>query len=438
MLRPLRRYLRPMAGAAGAGMTVAALQMLMVVLAARMLGVGQYGVFALALGLANLLAELGTLGLPVLANRVLARYDAQARRARIAAFIAQGDRVFARIAVLLVAGLSVSALATDHLSRTLQGDALADGVLIAALFLPGVLFRLARRHQLSGLGRPALAAVVETGLAATAGIAAVLAGGGLVALALAYAAGSLAGVALAGRIITQHVGAEAMQVSRAKPDPRLSRAWRRAALPMWLAAGGTALFGRVDLVMLGPLTDTVQVGLYAAAVRLTYLIGVVAQIGLPIFWPLIARETARAPETNGATSATPARKADLLYLTTTGTIAAIGGAVLWAASTPVTLLIFGPDYADAAPILRILCVAQVSATLVTALTGTLLMRGQGRRYAPVMLGGLGLAITLNLLLIPYWGALGAAWATLATSLAMLVALTLKVSLHSPPRSQERP
>lgn len=413
--------LKPLMGAAGAGFAVAAIQMAMVVLAARTLDIALYGVFALALGLANLLAEIGTAGLPVLANRILARYGARGHGARIAQFIAHGDGVVIRVTAigLVLLGAGALLLAPD-------APVAAQALVVTAILLPGVMFRLLRRHQLAGLGHPALAAVVETGLAATAGIAALLAGGGLMELALAYGAGSLAGAALAGRVTGRWRG-----VSRAKPrvDDRLRAVWWRAALPMWLAAGGTALFGRIDLVMIGPLAGTTEAGLYAAAIRLTYLIGIFAQIGLPIFWPLIAREAGTSRRVHAT---------DLRYVAITGGIGGLAAIALWTAAPQVVTLVFGASYGAAAPILRILCAAQLSALFVTALTGSMLMRGQGRAYAPVMAGGLALGVALNLALIPPMGAIGAAWATLATSLAMLIALLVRGASVIGPARKDAP
>ena len=102
--------LKPLMGAAGAGFAVAAIQMAMVVLAARTLDIALYGVFALALGLANLLAEIGTAGLPVLANRILARYGARGHGARIAQFIAHGDGVVIRVTAIGLVLLGAGAL----------------------------------------------------------------------------------------------------------------------------------------------------------------------------------------------------------------------------------------------------------------------------------------------------------------------------------------
>jgi len=103
--------------------------------------------------------------------------------------------------------------------------------------------------------------------------------------------------------------------------------------------------------------------------------------------------------------------------------------VMWVGSS-LYLGLFGPDFAAATPILRILVSAQMIGILCGPVSVILVTLGHERLVLCVSLGVLALNLCLNLILIPLYGPLGAAWATFVAVIALQVLLMVSVMQRS--------
>jgi O-antigen/teichoic acid export membrane protein len=103
------------------------------------------------------------------------------------------------------------------------------------------------------------------------------------------------------------------------------------------------------------------------------------------------------------------------------TVASLGGlAVSLVVARPLTVLLYGEDFASAAPALPVLAGAFVFICF-GYLTGNLvLIAGLQRRLVTIGLVGLVVNVAGNVVLIPAWGFMGAAWMTLATEAAVVI------------------
>jgi O-antigen/teichoic acid export membrane protein len=101
-------------------------------------------------------------------------------------------------------------------------------------------------------------------------------------------------------------------------------------------------------------------------------------------------------------------------------------------------LIFGADYAEAAPSLRVLALAVLPLFLNGILVSALIATGRGQWLPRLTAVRVGLAAALAFLLVPRFGGLGAAWGFMASEMALLALTThacaaagFRVSLAGP-------
>ncbi|CAH2032039.1 flippase [Trichlorobacter ammonificans] len=191
------------------------------------------------------------------------------------------------------------------------------------------------------------------------------------------------------------------------------RAWRwdrgqfsrlvTGAVPMLLSGVVLMIYLRVDQVMLGALADAGQVGQYAAAVRIAELWYFVPAAIVSSVFPDLVRVREQDPVLFQD-------KLQRLY----NLLAFLGYAV----ALPVTLLapwlvrlLFGPSYQPAAPLLAVLIWAGLFANITVVRNAHFIALEWGRSLLWATTAGAAANVLLNLLLIPRYGAMGAALAT---------------------------
>ncbi|MBL4692231.1 MAG: polysaccharide biosynthesis C-terminal domain-containing protein, partial [Magnetovibrio sp.] len=185
-----------------------------------------------------------------------------------------------------------------------------------------------------------------------------------------------------------------------------TRSWLAVSLPYLLIGVLTAVMNQSDVLMLGTMLGSAAAGLYTPAAKL-------AQLAL---FPMLAIRSRAAPlmarlyAENDLKELQHQMNMTTIVSTLSGVVL-VGGLILCA--EPL-LKLFGPDYASAAPVLIVLALGM----LVFAMTGGIevfLIFGPFERitvliYALVV----ALNLTLNLILIPDFGVIGAAYATAIT------------------------
>lgn len=160
---------------------------------------------------------------------------------------------------------------------------------------------------------------------------------------------------------------------------------------------------RLDVLMLAFYIDSEQVGRYFAAYTLIQVFFIIASVFGTVLSPHIARLST-------SNSVSPGELTTVL-ITTMAWITAVAGAAAFAVASEGLELVYGSTYRNEADLLRVLIPAGVFG-LWTAGTGPMLINHSSARWFGI-LGGLNLAlnVTLNLLLIPAYGAMGAAVAS---------------------------
>lgn len=181
---------------------------------------------------------------------------------------------------------------------------------------------------------------------------------------------------------------------------------------------------RLDSLILAASVGAADLGIYAAAINLAevllYIPSSVAMVLLPA----------------SAVSDDPFP----LALRATLTVAVIStfGAVLMIAFAPWLIrLLFGPGFESSVTLLRILSVAMIGMGIRRVLAAELAARRRQAVAAWIAFFTLGVMVTLDLALIPRFGAVGAAWASFVAYLlggGAIITLFLRLGHQRPPRT----
>jgi O-antigen/teichoic acid export membrane protein len=387
--------------AAGTGLT-ALFSFACLMVAARALGPAGYGLFALALTVLMMAAELSDLGVNAgiirHASAHLGAGDAAAARAVLAAALR------AKLVTAAIGALTVVALA-GPLAGLLGRPAAAGLLRLAAFGLAGTVllgaFSAALQAHQSFLRNAALS--VSNWALRLVGTAALAASGKIspASLLLCFAVTPWLMCGVGGLLAPR--GA----LGLTPWDPR--RAREVLDFSRWMAIWGlfTLLLNRLDLLLVGGLTDDVQAGYYGAAQRVAMLVTMSVNAYLMALVPRLSRLRSRveiARMTAGARRVVA--------------VGSIGIAAL-AAAAPWVIQAFGTAFRPAAPALTLLLAGTILQAWTLPWNAALYALDRPQVFA--LASGLALvaATTLNLALIPRLGALGAGAGSLAAGAVQL-------------------
>ena len=394
------------------------------VLPARLLGPEEFGIYSFILAMAMLLVVPVQFGLPSLLMRETARAEVEENWARMKGLWQWADRVavVASVVLLTLAWFIWPLVKGAMPPGAAPGAAFAWGlVLVPLMGLLGL-----REAALQGLRK-----VVQALLAAHVfrpalfifllGSVLVLTGRDLSAMvvvavqAVAVAAAFVLGTSLRMR-------AKPSAVSGSLRGERNGRTWIKAVLPLAFITGTWVIVAQTDKVMLGLLVETAEVGLYAAADWGATVVSFGLMLVGAVVSPYFARLHAQGD------------KQRLHALLNRATLAATALAlppfiafVLWGEA--IVTFAFGAAFAPASLPLAFLAAGQMGTALVGLAGPLLAMAGFERdiaRRAPV--AALANA-ALNLILIPPFGAAGAAVATMTTLIVWGLLLRQMVCTH---------
>jgi len=196
----------------------------------------------------------------------------------------------------------------------------------------------------------------------------------------------------------------ALRASLARAKSLLSDSW-----PLIFAGIAVVTYMRIDQIMLGHLADSQTLGRYSAAVYLSELWYFIPVAVARSVFPTIVQFRQNQP------FAIFQRHMQTFF----DAMVAVAYAIaipLTILAPPLVILTFGPEYAEAVPVLRVHIWAFVFVALGEARYRWLMVDNFVRFAMTATLLGAALNIGLNLVLIPRFGGVGAAWATLVSQL----------------------
>jgi O-antigen/teichoic acid export membrane protein len=216
-------------------------------------------------------------------------------------------------------------------------------------------------------------------------------------------------VARLGQIVLGHVGLlllfarQGLHPGRWRADTRQVRALGREGWPLALSAVGAVLYLRIDQVMLGQMVSASEVGIYAAAARLSEFWYFIPTLIVASAFPYLLRLR------SGDQAAYDARIQQLFdLLAWLGLMVAVGVSLMapWLVG-----LLFGPEFSASAAILAVHVWAGVFIFMRAAFSKWLIAERLLIFSLVTQGAGAVMNIGANLVLIPVWGGIGAAWAT---------------------------
>ncbi len=199
------------------------------------------------------------------------------------------------------------------------------------------------------------------------------------------------------------------------PDRVSTWAVARIAIPIGLATLLAQVYYNLDLILLGILRTSAEVGTYGAIYKI--ILGLLA-LGWTyslVILPRLTKARSRSLEDQRAELGRRIRQLVVVIVPV-----ALLAALL---SAPIIVTVFGPRYVDgAAPLSLLLASVPISSVGSLVLYS---LAAAGRTWALPISSGCGAVVNviLNLILISRYGMIGAAWATiLAVSLVLVLAL----------------
>jgi O-antigen/teichoic acid export membrane protein len=360
------------------------------VVMARELGADGFGVFTFGLAFVILVTTLGNFGQDSVLTREVAR-----DRSLL-------DGYFVNTLVLKVVLCAASLVLAIAVASAFGISAQTRDVLL--LLGPAVVLELltqtcfASFQAYERLEFVPVALISQRTLIALAGIAALVAGAGVVAVSGVYLAGSLFGFLLALYLLRTRLVRPAMRI-----EPRRWWPLMKAAAAIGLAGVFAVVLFRVDMTMLAAFKSASVVGHYAAAYRLLEATLFISWSVSSAVYPVFSRLTPVSEPPVGFVFERGIKLGLALTLPL-----ATGAAVL---AGPLVDLLYGDAYSDSVGALRLLAPA-IALYPVCYITASFLVSQHRQRALLIVYAFVAVEnILANLVLIPWLSLYGAALGT---------------------------
>lgn len=384
------------------------LRAVIVIYAARVLGASEWGVFSYSITLVAFLTVFADIGLNIITVREVARAG---DRWRESPFI---STAFAVKLALTALGVIVIVFAAPSFT-TIEG-ARKLLPLFAFIFAFDALrdnwFSIIRGRE--RMEQEALLYLATNAAIVVLGFSFLLTESTARSFAYAYALGTALGMAATAWAVRDYLRVCLSRFTRRLVLPLLKTAW-----PLAVSGVLGLLMLNTDILILSWLRSTEEVGYYSAVNRIVQLLYTFPALLATSVMPVFARLARRDDEIF--------RKVLERIVSISLMIAiplGVGGALV---SDGLTSFVFGPSYSPGAPSLQILLLTLLFDFPAVILSQALFAYNEQRKLVLYAVTGGMLNVALDLILIPHFGIVGSAWATLTAQVVSNVYLwrTLK-------------
>lgn len=394
-----RRLLRNSFLMTGGVVAGGVLLFLIFVLIARYLPVQRFGEFVYVLTLASIFQLFTDGGIVNVTIRDLARSPDE--RARLFG----STRSLVWILTLLMAGVVLLGTHLWNPDPAVRVTAWAMGA-ASLMALHGLLYAAVVRAY-EDMGMVALAGFLHKVVLLGLVVGAIAADTGIEGVAIAHVGANLLQWAFFGILVRQRYVRAPMRVDVAH--------WKYligAAVPLGVGQVLRRMTTHLGTFLLAGLAGVVAVGLYNSAYRVVQMIEIGSVAATSVLFPVFSRLAKSDPELLRRLYGDSLRI--MLVLS-----AAVGG-VLVAFGSHLVLVIFGPSYAAAGPVLQVLGGALFFLMPSAVMHALFSAIDRQTLFMKLAIVGILVNATLGVLLIPEHGSLGAAIGTLATEILLFV------------------
>jgi O-antigen/teichoic acid export membrane protein len=376
-----------------------AARIVLMVMAAPLLGEVAFGTYQFAQATTTMLAVFTDLGMGIWTTRALAR-----DRGRVTTIVGTAMRIrFA--AILPYLGIVALASAIAGPGETRRALALLG---LAALVNAFIDYFCAIFRGFERLGDEARLNVLRATVIAAAGLGALILQHSVAALSAGVLVGLLLSALYGLWVLRRRYG---LGLGFAGYDRPLARAAAAEAFPLWLAGLLSMLYFKGDVVILKAFAGDAEIGAYSASYKVFEGLMILPAILLAATFPPLARAR-HQPERQ--------RRWEAALVTLLLALGVLVAGVVYLGSGRIIGLVYGVGFMRAVPSLRVLALAIPILFLNYGLTHFLIARDLERRN--LVFAGFMLVVNVgtNLILIPRRGGPGAAWATLLTEVVLTV------------------
>jgi O-antigen/teichoic acid export membrane protein len=381
-------------------------------LIARGLGDGGFGQWVTILAVVQIVGYLTDLGFEQVTVK-LASADREHEAQWLGALVSL-HALLSIPAVLLCVGILLAV--ADSADMRLAGLLVCGSLVVAAPTGVRIAFQLRVRNDVQ------VAIVTVNSLVWAAAVVVVMSAySNLVSLAIAFLVVAVGNAALQILLALRFADVEVRDSSRLWGDIA------RIGVPVGAAGFFMLAYGRLDQVLVFQYAGDRDAGLYGAASRVLVQAGSLPIVLMTTLFPVLTASYALDPERVGRLVARAAEYMAMISLPAM--------AFSLVAATPLVELLFGHQFVGAAPALSVLMIAFVAICFGEVAINMLLVLDLQKRLLAYATAALALNVALNLILIPRYGLLAAAWTMVATQflIAALAARDVVLAIDVPLR-----
>ncbi len=368
-----------------------------VVFATRKLGIEGWGFFSYGLAFVSFFYLLGDFGINIFVTREIAKNGPDKHRHLATSFMI-------KISLLLVLFV-LSLLIGPHVGKIALGMNML--AVLSVLFFSDAVreFALSVNRSLGRMEQEAFAKILMNGIITILGIVLIIRHPIPLSLAIAYAVGSSIATLYIFWTIRHELRGLEWRVSKESVALMYQFSW-----PIIIMSLFSFVFN-IDSIMLGQLRSAADVGLYAAAQRVVQFIAIIPGFIAMATFPLLSKYESDNAKMSGMFEKIMATVFAL------GIPLALGGFLL---STSFMSLVFGSDYAAGGTTLSILMLSLLASFPNIILSNVIMSKNLQRTFIAATSIGVAVNIILNILLIPRYGAVGAAVSVTITQLLIMI------------------
>ncbi len=362
-------------------------------LIARYLGSERYGTVNYVISVVMLFTAFSTLGMEkITINDIIDKKNKVGEILGTSFFI----RIIGGVILIFISQLTLYILDGSNFETQILGIIMGTSILFKAFEVIEYYFQAKMKFKMIALIRFCTAIVV-----ALFKVLVVIFDFGMIGFISSYLVDAVT-AAILFFIVYKNGSSDKWKLNKAYAKSILSRCWYVA-----IAGLMTTIYMRIDQVMLGSMfEEKSQNGIYSAAVRIAEMWYFVPTAVISAFQPIIIK---RKKEEDGVYESTMQKLYDLV------SIIGVSFAILISIFSDLAVdILYGAEYAQASNVLTISVWAGLFATLGTARSVWLIIEHLEKYTIIYTLSGCVINIALNAILIPTYGAFGAAFATLIT------------------------